>query len=136
MNKNNMLISVIFGGTAVGLGALGAHFLKSKMHLGLITADQLSAFDTATKYQLFHAIVLLIISLLSEDKSSKWLKMSISFFILGILLFCFSIYFLSTRSISGFQHLSFLGPVTPVGGLLLIIGWILIGVHAVKANRN
>ena len=105
------------------------------MQAGIITADQFSGFDTATKYQLFHAIVLLIIAFLQTDKQQKWLNYARYSFISGILLFSFSIYLLSTRNLTGLENISFLGPVTPLGGLFLMSGWIFLGVHGIK-NQN
>ena len=135
MKKNNFIIASFFGTTAVALGALGAHFLKSKMQAGIITADQFSGFDTATKYQLFHAIVLLIIAFLQTDKQQKWLNYARYSFISGILLFSFSIYLLSTRNLTGLENIRFLGPLTPIGGLFLMSGWVFLGVHGIK-NKN
>lgn len=136
MKKNNFIIASFFGTTAVALGALGAHFLKSKMQAGIISADQLSGFDTASKYQLFHAIVLLIIAFLQSDKQQKWLNYARYSFIIGILLFSFSIYLLSTRNLTGLQNISFLGPITPLGGLSLMAGWIFLGLHGVKSQNQ
>jgi len=137
MKKNNFIIASFFGTTAVALGALGAHFLKSKMQAGIITADQLSGFDAATKYQLFHAIVLLIIAFLQSDKQQKWLSYARYSFVAGIFLFSFSIYLLSTRNLTGLENINFLGPVTPLGGLFLMAGWIFLGLHGIKTqNKN
>lgn len=61
MNKNILIIAGIFGATGVSLGALGAHYLKSKILTGLISQEQVDAFDTATKYQLLHTLALLFI---------------------------------------------------------------------------
>jgi uncharacterized membrane protein YgdD (TMEM256/DUF423 family) len=137
MRKNNFIISSFFGATAVAFGALGAHFLKSKLQAGIITADQLSGFDTATKYQLFHAIILLVITFIQTDKQQKWLNYAKYSFVAGILLFSFSIYLLSTRNLTGLHNISFLGPITPLGGLLLMLGWIFLGIHGIKSeNKN
>ena len=134
MRKNNFMIASFFGATAVALGALGAHYLKSKMVERLITPDQLSGFDTATKYQLFHAIILLFIAFIQADNKEKWLNYAKYCFISGILFFSFSIYFLTTKNITGLQNVSFLGPVTPIGGLFLIAGWVFLGIHGFKSK--
>ena len=136
MKNINFIVASFFGSTAVALGALGAHFLKSKMADGLISSDQLSAFDTATKYQLIHAIVLFIISNIINDNNAKWLNLAKYCFIIGILFFSFSIYFLTTKNITGLQNVSFLGPITPLGGILLITGWVFLGIHGLKINNK
>lgn len=118
--KNSIIVAWAagFGFTAVILGALGAHALKS-----ILTPDDLEAFETAVRYQMWHAIVLLILGL--APLKLKFLKAAVYCFIIGILLFSGSIYLLSTSELSG-THWSFLGPVTPLGGLLMIIAWLLV----------
>ena len=125
-------IAGLFGTTGVALGALGAHALKQKMHEGILTIDQLNAFDTATKYQLMHAIVLFILAYINRDKKSKLYTMASYLIVFGVILFSGSIYMLSTQNISGFNAGFIFGPVTPLGGLLLIAGWICITIQALK----
>lgn len=132
MKNINFIVASIFGSTAVALGALGAHFLKSKMADGLISSDQLSAFDTATKYQLIHALLLFVIAQIQNDNNIKFLNIAKYCFIFGILFFSFSIYFLTTKNITGLQNVFFLGPITPIGGLLLIAGWVFLGINGIK----
>ncbi|MCL4141524.1 UNVERIFIED_CONTAM: hypothetical protein GTU68_061557 [Idotea baltica] len=100
------MLSVIFG-------AFGAHLLKKKL-----TREQLQSFETGVKYQMYHAIVLLILGyqLKAED---NYIVYS---FIIGVVLFSFSIYGLVISSAKD-KKLKFLGPITPLGGLFLIIGW-------------
>lgn len=124
MEQTVLIIAGIYGALAVVLGAFGAHLLKDKF-----TKDLLNSFETGVRYQLFHALVLLVIGFnLNLDsilaQRSAWL------FILGTFLFSFSIYGLCFSSISG-KKLKFLGPVTPIGGLCLIIAWILLIIEIV-----
>ncbi len=134
--KNYFLgVAGFLGASGVALGAFGAHFLKAKMLAGLITADQLSAFDTATKYQLFHALALLFLFFINKDNNLKWFNISAKLFITGILLFSGSLYLLTTRNLTGIEALSFLGPITPIGGLFLVGGWIGIMVQAFQFNK-
>lgn len=105
-------IAAIFGGLAVILGALGAHALKD-----LLDATAMESFKTATMYQLFHAIALIALP------SSEKFIWTARCWIAGIFLFSFSIYGLVLDELVG-VNLSFLGPITPLGGLLLIAGWI------------
>lgn len=131
MKNPFLLIASLFGATGVGLGALGAHALKAKVEEGLMTTDQLSAWDTASKYQLFHALALLFVFFLYQSNPTKLVKISGWLFSAGILLFSGSIYCLSTMGISG-MNFRFLGPVTPLGGILLIAGWVCLLIFSLK----
>ncbi|APY07851.1 hypothetical protein BWZ20_05860 [Winogradskyella sp. J14-2] len=110
----------VFGMLAIILGAFGAHALKKKL-----SEDQLKSFETGVKYQMYHAIVLLILGFNQEFSTYTmyWC------FTLGIVLFSFSIYGLVLSDAKG-KKLRFLGPITPIGGLLFVIGWLLILLRA------
>ena len=134
--KNYFLtIAGIFGAMGVALGALGAHALKAKMALGLITPDQLNGFDTAARYQLYHSLALVIVYFANREKNYRWLNISAWMFILGIILFSGSLYLLTTRNLIGMPFLTFLGPVTPLGGLAFMGGWICLIVHSIKLKK-
>ena len=113
-----LIAAAVFGILAIVLGAFGAHALKKKF-----TEDQLSSFETGVKYQMYHAILLLIIGLNFPlvNILEQWM---VFFIIVGVILFSFSIYGLCISSSSG-KKIKILGPITPLGGLSLIIGWIL-----------
>ena len=115
MNKNIMSWGAAFALTAVMLGAFGAHALKE-----LLSSNQLDSFKTGIHYQMFHGIILLFIGI-SFDKIHKTVVIS-KLFISGTILFSFSIYLLNMQELIG-TSLSFLGPITPIGGALLISGW-------------
>mgnify|MGYP001491658589 CR=1 FL=1 len=119
-------IAIFFAVTAVALGALGAHMLKD-----LLSESELHSFETGVRYQLFHAITLLILAL-NTEKFNHHLKKSFILMNAGICLFSFSIYILSIQNAIGIS-LSFLGPITPIGGLLLIASWILL-FFSIKKN--
>ncbi|WP_437399802.1 DUF423 domain-containing protein [Flagellimonas lutimaris] len=112
-------IGALYGLLAVIFGAFGAHALKKKL-----TPELLQSFETGVKYQMYHAIVLLVLGFnLSFDKPlDSW---TVNCFIFGTLLFSFSIYALCLGAAKG-QKPRFLGPVTPIGGLLLVTGWALL----------
>jgi uncharacterized membrane protein YgdD (TMEM256/DUF423 family) len=105
-----------FGMLSVILGAFGAHALKK-----VLSKEQLHSFEVGVKYQMYHSIVLLVLSFNSNAISSAtyWC------FTIGIILFSFSIYGLVLSSAKG-RKLRFLGPITPIGGLLLVFGWLLL----------
>ena len=116
MDKKIITTGAIFGMLAIILGAFGAHALKK-----ILSEKQLHSFDVGVKYQMYHSIVLLVLSFNTNAISSAtyWC------FTIGIVLFSFSIYGLVLSDAKG-RKFRFLGPITPIGGLLLIIGWLLL----------
>ncbi|WP_456375954.1 DUF423 domain-containing protein [Lutibacter sp.] len=116
MTQFTLLFASILGGLAVSFGAFGAHLLKR-----ILTKEQLKSFETGVKYQMYHAIVLLLIGF-NFDLETTSEKYMVYIFMLGIILFSFSIYGLVISSAKN-KKLTFLGPITPLGGLFLIIGW-------------
>lgn len=136
MNKFFLMIAGLFGATGVALGALGAHYLRDQLAKGLIEQRDYDAFDTATKYQLFHALALLMVFFLNQDKKFRWLTVAANLFVIGIILFSGSIYFLSTQKLWGTEAMNFLGPITPIGGLALIGGWACLVVYALSLGKN
>jgi uncharacterized membrane protein YgdD (TMEM256/DUF423 family) len=109
-----------FGMLSVIFGAFGAHALKK-----ILSQEQLHSFEVGIKYQMYHSIVLLVLSFNSNAISSStyWC------FTIGIVLFSFSIYGLVLSDAKG-RKLRFLGPITPIGGLLLVSGWLLVLINA------
>ncbi len=128
MNKQIILTASFFGLVAVILGAFGAHGLEGK-----ISAYHLDTWKTANQYQFYHTFALLFLSTFSRAKSQS-IRVSFIAFTLGIILFSGSLYLLSVRSLLGIEGVSVLGPITPLGGLCFIIGWIGLFVAALK-NR-
>ncbi len=109
----------LYGLLAVILGAFGAHALKKKF-----TPEQQQSFETGVRYQMYHAILLLVLAFnLGFDSALD--TYIVNCFVFGTLLFSFSIYGLCLSAAKG-KKLRFLGPVTPLGGLLLVIGWALL----------
>lgn len=119
MNRIIILTGSALGLTGVILGAFGAHALEN-----ILTSDQLSTYDTGIRYHLIHALLLLFLGLehrLSvKRKKTIWLLM-----LIGIVFFSGSIYGLATNDLSSFDFKK-IALITPVGGSLLIIAWILI----------
>jgi len=119
MNSKSILTTAgILGAIAVILGALGAHALKE-----LLTEAQVNSFNTAVRYQMWHALALLALALLADKvKGSKGIFWS---WLIGVILFSGSIYLLNLDELIGLD-LGFLGPITPLGGLAMILGWVLL----------
>jgi len=116
MIQFTLVFAAAFGMLAIILGAFGAHALKK-----VLNDEQLKSFETGVKYQMYHAIVLLLLGFQLEftQPIENYIVYS---FIGGIILFSFSIYGLVISSAKN-KKLRFLGPITPLGGLLLTIGW-------------
>jgi len=118
MNKTILATGVLFGFLAVLLGAFGAHGLKE-----LLPEKELITYETGVRYQMYHALLLLILGSLNaiNEKGKKWIYL---FLVAGILCFSFSLYFLATAGLTGLDFKA-LVYMTPVGGLFLLTGWIL-----------
>lgn len=109
-------IGALFGLLSVVFGAFGAHALKKTL-----SEEQLRSFETGVKYQMYHALVLLVLGF-NLNLTTALEKYMVYCFMLGTFLFSFSIYGLVLSAAKG-KKLRFLGPITPIGGLLLVIGW-------------
>ena len=124
---NFIKVAILFCTTSVVLGAFGAHLLKD-----LLTEHQLSSFQTGIRYQMFHGLSILILAL-NENYFTKKLNRVLQLMSVGIILFSLSIYLLNLQELLELP-LSFLGPVTPLGGLFLIASWMLLFFN-VKKNK-
>ena len=114
--NSRIRIAALLGLVAVVLGALGSHALKARL-----APEALESFEVGVRYQMLHALLLLAVEAL-PILIERYKRIITRLVVSGVLTFSGSIYLLSTRAISGLD-LSFLGPVTPVGGLLLIAAW-------------
>ena len=114
-----VILGSLLAALAVGLGAIGAHALKSQL-----TTEQLATFHTAVQYQMYHAIGLVLVGLLSLYQRSRWFEGAGWSMLVGIILFSGLLYaWLATG------RRFFVYPV-PVGGVAFIIGWVLLAVGA------
>lgn len=122
MNKNILITASVFGTMAVIFGAFGAHYLKSQL-----TVEELAVWKTGVDYQFYHTLALLGIVNFSRTRS-RLINAAFWFFSIGIILFSGSLYLLALKS----SIAPFIGPVTPVGGLFLILGWLSILLATIK----
>lgn len=136
MKKRLLAFSGFSGAVAVALGAMGAHFLKQKLETGIISINSLQAFETAVKYQLYHTFALLAVILLHENFHQKMLQKAGYCFMIGIVLFSGSLYLLSTAELTGLSNIRWLGPITPIGGLFFIAGWVLLALAGMKNTKE
>lgn len=117
MHKSFLKTAFLFAATAVILGAFGAHGLKK-----IITESSLQIFETGVRYQMYHAIGLMIVGMISNSLIQKRVLLAGKLFIIGIVVFSGSLYFLALTK----DQFRFVGAITPVGGACFIVGWILL----------
>ena len=110
-----LIIGSLFAALSVLLGAFGAHALKNRLSI-----EDLAIFEIAVRYQMYHALGLLLIGVASFHLTEKLVSIPAYFMILGIIIFSGSLLLLV------FTNLRWFGAITPIGGFCLIIGWLLL----------
>jgi uncharacterized membrane protein YgdD (TMEM256/DUF423 family) len=114
MNQRlTLLFAAALGGLAVVTGAFGAHALRDM----LTTLGRMETFETAVRYQFYHALALMLTGLLIEKYAHKTLRLAALTFLLGMVFFCGSLYLLCFLGVTAF------GAVAPLGGTLFVVGW-------------
>ena len=128
MHKPFLIAGTLFGALAVVLGAFGAHGLQQ------VTNDEtiLHGFQTAVQYQMYHALALIAVAIIYEKVPMKIIKWAGNFFIVGIILFSGSLYLLTGLKIAESNLTKFAGPITPIGGVFFIVGWLFLFMGALK----
>lgn len=122
MASISLCIAAIYGFLAVALGAFGAHGLKNRL-----SSEMMAVYETAVQYHFYHVFALLAVALLLQSGVQHLaLRWAVWLFSLGILLFSGSLYALSLTGIK------VLGAITPLGGLLFLLGWLCLAVAAIK----
>ena len=120
MHRKVLLWGIAFAIVAVLLGAFGAHALKDALH----DPEKLQSFETGVKYQIYHGLALIALVAIGRVFQLNFIS-SFRFILIGVICFSLSIYGLTMGHL--FHNVSFnkvLGPITPIGGLLLLIGWL------------
>lgn len=127
MKTLTLIIGAVYGATSVILGAFGAHAFKK-----ILPVEKLISFETGVRYQMYSALLLLILGffLKFETGLERWAS---ALLMLGTFFFSFTIYLLSFQEVWGVS-LRFLGPITPIGGLLMILGWVMLIIFFVKTK--
>ena len=125
MKTFTLVVGAVYGLISVILGAFGAHALKK-----IISVDKLVSFETGVRYQMYSALFLLIVGyiLKFETPSEKWISI---FMIAGTFLFSATIYLLAFSEVAAIPT-KIIGPITPLGGLLMIISWAMLIFYFVK----
>jgi uncharacterized membrane protein YgdD (TMEM256/DUF423 family) len=115
------VVGAVNGALAVALGAFGAHGLKTMVESGQITAEMLATFETAVRYQMYHALALVAIGVLTRGNSGAG-KLAGVAFLTGIVIFSGMLYAYVLTGIKVFAM------IVPIGGVSLIVGWIALAV--------
>ncbi len=127
MKKSILIKGSILGGLAIIFGAFGAHALKA-----ILTTEQLASFETGVRYQMYHALVLILLFVITLKINHVFFNRAAQFIFWGVLLFSGSIYLLTLKNMLGIEFLKYVAPITPIGGGLLIVGWAFILLGALK----
>jgi uncharacterized membrane protein YgdD (TMEM256/DUF423 family) len=121
-----IVIGALLAATAVGAGAIGTHILRETLEL---PQRELDTYDVAVRYQMVHAIGLIIVGALLIGRPSRWMNAAALCFAAGILLFSGGLYAWLFTGITPFVH------VVPIGGLAWIVGWLLLAIGAMSRRE-
>jgi len=119
-----LMIAGLFGVTGAAAGAFGAHALEAS-----VSPERIAIWDTAAQYHLIHAAVILALALHSQPDNPQW-RWPMMGFTVGVVLFSFSLYALVLTDITR------LAMITPVGGLLLMLSWLMVAIKALKPAKD
>lgn len=122
MHKLFLLSGAVLGGLGVAIGAFGAHALKAQLEL----SNRVQTFETGVQYQFYHALALVLIGILAEKINSSAIEYAGYGMMAGTVIFSFSLYALCLTGITKF------GAITPIGGVLLIVGWASLAIGIIK----
>ena len=128
LDKRILITATLFILLGIIFGALGAHALEK-----LLTTEQLASYEVGVKYQIYHGITLLALVALTH-KLNFSLKIIYRLLVIGVIIFSGSIYALVFQNLIGVKLGMIFGPLTPIGGLLMIIGWLLFLIKLLKTN--
>jgi uncharacterized membrane protein YgdD (TMEM256/DUF423 family) len=130
MNRNFLSVAALLGALSVALGAFAAHQLRT-----MASADTVAIFETGVRYQFYHTFALFLVAFLSERLHNKWMIWAGNCFIMGVILFCGSLYALTALAIAESTHRTLVGIATPIGGMFFILGWIFLYVGVTKKEK-
>jgi len=128
--RNQFILAASLGLIAVVFGAYSAHGLE-----GRLDEASLKAFNTAVEFHFYHVLITILACFAPSGFRQNLVKLAIHFFLIGIFIFCGSIYLLSTAGVVHQMNVSFLGPITPLGGAILISGWFVLVVSAIPQKK-
>ncbi len=131
MHRGYLKTAALLGALSVAMGAFAAHKLKE-----IVDPDAVNIFETGVRYQFYHVFALIAVGILYSNFKNSVMKWSGIFFIAGIILFSGSLYALTYVHVSNLTGMKWIGPVTPLGGLCFIIGWILLFAGILQDSRE
>jgi len=118
---NSIKAGAFIAAISIMMGAFGAHLLKD-----ILSIKAMELYETGIKYQIYHAFAMIISGILFQLNPGKQIKTASILFLLGILLFSGSLYVLSYKINNHIDGLNWVGPITPLGGLCFILGWLIL----------
>ena len=127
MQKLFLIIGTVLAGLAVALGAFGAHGLKK-----IVDTETVGIYQTGVQYQMYHALALLVIGILADRMSNTLINYTGFLFITGIVLFSGSLYLIASLRAMNKVISPGIGLMTPIGGFLFILAWILLLIALIK----
>ena len=130
MHKGFLRTASLLGALAVALGAFGAHALK-----GRISDQAVNTFETGVRYQFYHVLALVMLAILYKEFKNRWLVFSGNLFVAGILLFSGSLYALTFLQLAAGSSFTWIGVITPFGGLAFIGGWFCLLMGVIKTSK-
>jgi uncharacterized membrane protein YgdD (TMEM256/DUF423 family) len=130
MHRTYIKIAALIGAVTVIMGAFGAHKLKQ-----LVSADIVATYQTGVTYQFYHTFALLAVGILYKRYQNRWMEWAGRLFILGVILFSGSLYLLTALQATKDIGLEGFGVITPIGGVLLVAGWLCFFL-AIPADRK
>ena len=127
MQKIFLVIGTLLAGLAVALGAFGAHGLKK-----IVTAENVATYQTGVQYQMYHALALILVGILSERIYNGFVSYAGVLFVAGVVLFSGSLYLIVSMQAMNKTVPTAIGILTPIGGLFFIGGWICLLIGLLK----
>lgn len=131
MNRTFLITAALLGALTVALGAFGSHGLKDK-----VSEYILGIYETAVRYQFYHVFALLAVGVLFQYFGNSWMLWSGRLFIIGIILFCGSLYALTFFLANNDESMKWLGAITPFGGLSFIAGWLCVAIAIIMGRQS
>jgi len=125
MQRIFLFTGALFAFIGIAAGAFGAHILKHQL-----STEMLSVFETAVRYQMYHALGLILLASIPGSLLGKWKSFTGWFFMTGTLLFSGSLYVLSLTGIR------WVGAVTPIGGTIFLLGWLGLALGSLRKSPN
>jgi uncharacterized membrane protein YgdD (TMEM256/DUF423 family) len=129
MHKPFLIIAALSGALSVVLGAFGAHDLKK-----IVSPEEIAVFQTGVQYQVYHSLALLAVALIYESLPNRWVRTAGYLFVTGIIFFSGSLYLITCLKASAREIPTLVGVITPLGGMVFILGWLSLLIGILKKN--